>query len=91
MFSNKWRNKNCEELNINCLEYNKSGYCKKCKKGYYLSGIDNNSNCAKCLLICEEYVLLNIWTKWKDRLILNKDSCITCLSVNEGCEEIFRN
>ena len=59
----------------------------KCKKGYYLSGYDNNSKCVKCLSTCEECESLNICTKCKDGLILNKDSCATCLSIYEGCEK----
>ena len=57
------------------------------KKGYYLSGIDSNSKCLKCLSTCEECESLNVCTKCKEGLILNKDSCVTCLSLNEGCEE----
>ena len=79
--------KKCDKLNLNCDECNKSGYCKKCKKGYYLSGIDSNSKCLKCLSTCEECESLNVCTKCKEGLILNKDSCVTCLSLNEGCEE----
>ena len=79
--------KKCNELNLNCDECNKSGYCIKCKKGYYLSGIDSNSKCLKCLSTCEECESLNICTKCTEGLILNKDSCVSCLSLNEGCEE----
>ena len=81
--------KKCEDLNLNCNECNKSGYCKKCKKGYYLTGIDNNSKCVKCISTCEECDSLNKCTKCSDGLILdvNDYSCVSCFSLNEGCQE----
>ena len=79
--------KTCEQINPNCAECNKVGYCQKCQDGYYLSGIDNNSKCIKCLSTCEICDSLNKCKKCKKGFILNNGICASCLSLNEGCEE----
>ena len=79
--------KTCEELNPNCIKCNKAGYCQKCNDGYYLSGIDNNAKCIKCISTCQKCESLNKCTKCKEDLILNDGNCVSCLSLNEGCEE----
>ena len=84
--------KKCDELNQNCNECNKSGYCKRCKKGYYLTGIDSNSKCVKCISTCEECDSFNKCTKCSDGLILdNEANCVSCFSLNEGCEKCNKN
>ena len=84
---NKTSEPKCSEIDNNCETCSKSGYCKKCKEGYYLSGIDKKSKCIKCLSTCEECNSLNKCTKCKKDFILNKGSCVSCFSINEGCKE----
>ena len=79
--------KTCEEIDSNCEKCSKSGFCLKCAKGYYLSGIDEDSKCIKCLSTCKECESINKCTKCNDGLLLNSGSCDSCLLYIDGCEK----
>jgi len=79
--------KTCEEIDSNCEKCSDSGFCLKCVKGFYLSGIDKDSKCIKCLSTCKECESINKCTKCNNGLLLNNGSCDSCLLYIDGCEE----
>jgi len=76
-----------KEIDSKCEKCSKSGFCLKCEKGFYLSGIDKDSKCIRCLSTCEECKSINKCTKCNDGLILNNGSCDSCLLHIDGCEQ----
>ena len=78
--------KDCNIINPNCKECSKSGFCLLCDKGYYLSGIDKESKCIKCLPTCQECESMNKCTKCNEGLLLNNGSCDSCLLYMNGCK-----
>ena len=79
--------KECKSIDPNCQECSLSGFCLVCKKGYYLSGIDKESKCIKCLSTCQECESMNKCTKCNEGLLLNNGSCDSCLLHIDGCKE----
>ena len=74
-------------IDSKCEKCSNSGFCLKCEKGFYLTGIDKDSKCIKCLSTCEECESINKCTKCNDGLLLNNGSCDSCLLYIDGCEK----
>ena len=79
--------KTCKEIDSNCKKCSKSGFCLECENGFYLSGIDEDSKCIKCLSTCQECESINKCTKCNDGLLLNNGSCDSCLLYIDGCKK----
>ena len=42
-----------------CISCDKFGYCLKCNESYYLTGVNDDTKCSKCLSTCETCESLN--------------------------------
>ena len=92
---NKYPNQNgqcteCEKLRgIGCEKCNIAGYCKSCKKGYYLVGYDYNTYCNKCPYGCSSCYDENYCTECIKGYYIYNGKCEGCPARITGCKNCF--
>ena len=78
--------KTCSSLNSNCEECNESGFCKKCKDGYFLLGVDSEAKCKKCLSNCLTCTSNQECLSCNEGFLLKNGKCVPCFAEIFGCK-----